>query len=37
MEVNVQGIKVEALYKGKIQRIEPIGNTITITDVADVS
>lgn len=34
MEVNVQGIKVEALYKGKIQRIEPIGNTITITDVA---
>ena len=32
IEVNVQGVKVEAVYKGVIQRIEPIGNRIFIKD-----
>ena len=32
IEVIVQGIKVEALYKGKIQRIEPTTNKLTVKD-----
>lgn len=32
IEVNVQGVKVESLYKGTIQRIEPTGNKIIMKD-----
>jgi len=32
IEINVQGIKVEALYKGTIQRIEPTGNKVIMKD-----
>ena len=32
IKVNVQGVIIEGLYKGKLQRIEPIGNRIMIKD-----
>ena len=32
VEVNVQGIKIEALYKGTIQRIEPTSNKLIMKD-----
>ena len=32
IEINVQGIKVEALYKGTIQRIEPTSNKVIMKD-----
>lgn len=32
IEINVQGVKVEALYKGTIQRIDPLSNKIILRD-----
>lgn len=32
INVNEQGVKIEALYKGKIQSIEPLGKKITVTN-----
>ena len=32
IKVNVQGVIIEGLYKGKLQHIEPIGNRILIKD-----
>lgn len=32
IEINVQGVKIESLYKGTIQRIDPISNKIILRD-----